>query len=429
MKNMKTTIEYKNIKEVVHVYEHSSGLKAFVIPKKGYLKKHATFSVHYGSVDNQFIPPGKEDVLSVPNGVAHFLEHKLFEQEDGDAMTKFSELGASCNAYTNFNQTGYLFSCTDKFNENLELLLNFVQNPYITEKSVEKERGIIAQEIKMYEDNHNWVAFFNLLEALFVVHPVRINIAGSVGSINKIDRRILYECYNTFYHPSNMAVVVVGDVAENEVFSQIDQRVRVSGIKPEIKRIFESETENINKDYIERRLHVSLPFFQMGFKDDISKIEGSRLLKHEIAMRILLEMIFGKSSDIYNRLYNEGLINHSFGFESSIEQNYGFSVFGGESNDPMKVRDIILHEIGNLHKTGLNKVSYERIKKAINGKNIKLLNSVEGIAAVFLDSYFKGYNFFDYYEHYDKLTYIDLQESFSRHFNMARYALSVVNPM
>ena len=194
----------------MHVHEHKSGLKTFVIPKKGYSKKYATFATHYGSINNEFSLGEGEGVIRVPDGIAHFLEHKLFEQEDGSVMDKFSKLGSNPNAYTGFAQTVYLFSCTDRFKDNFELLLTFVQNPHITEESVEKEKQIIGQEIRMYNDNPNWRVFFNLLDAFYEKNPVKIDIAGSIESISKINKNVLYTCYNTFYHPSNMMVLVVG---------------------------------------------------------------------------------------------------------------------------------------------------------------------------------------------------------------------------
>lgn len=306
------TIAYKELNEVIHVYEHESGLKAFVIPKKGYSKKYATFATHYGSINNEFVVPGEIESTRVPDGVAHFLEHKLFEQKGGSVMDKFSALGSSPNAYTGFNQTVYLFSCTDGFEENFKLLLDFVQNPYITEESVEKEKGIIGQEIKMYEDDANWRSFFNLLGAFYKNNPVRIDIAGTVDTISKIDKDVLYKCYNTFYHLSNMAILVVGDVDVGKVFEMVEKGLQVSQTRPEIKRIFPTEIETIHKAYVEQSLAVSTPLFQMGFRDDKLHTRGKEGAKREIAIKLLLELIIGKSSKLYNQMYAEGLINSTF---------------------------------------------------------------------------------------------------------------------
>lgn len=422
------TIEYKNIDEVMHTYEHNSGLKCFVIPKKGYSKKFATFATHYGSINNEFIIPGEADVTRVPDGIAHFLEHKLFEQKDGSVMDKFSKLGSNPNAYTSFAQTAYLFSCTDKFEENLALLLDFVQNPYITEESVEKEKDIIGQEIRMYDDNANWRVFFNLLGAFYEKNPVKIDIAGSIESISKINKDILYKCFNTFYHPSNMVIVVVGDVDAALVFEQIEKSINVSSSKPEIKRIFPDESDKVYKSYVEQKLAVSMPLFQMGFKDSGFISKGMDCLMRETAVKILLDMIMGKSSKLYNDLYNEGLINSSFEFDYSIEENYAYSVMGGESKEPMKVKDRLLEEIKNIQDKGLNEEIYERIRRANKGRLVKQHNSVDKIAHNFVSVYFKEINLFDYMEVYDKITFEYVNKVFREHFSADKLAMSVINP-
>ena len=205
---------YKNriINEEVISAKLDSGLDVLLIPKKGYIKKYAIFSTKYGSNDNKFIPINENDVIQVPEGIAHFLEHKLFEEPEGNIFDEFSKLGTNVNAFTNFNQTSYLFSCTDNFCESLELLIKFVQNPYFTDENVEKEKGIIAQEIKMYEDNPGWRVFFNALKGMYFEHPVKIDIAGTIESIQNIDKETLYKCYNTFYNPKNMVLVTVGEI-------------------------------------------------------------------------------------------------------------------------------------------------------------------------------------------------------------------------
>ncbi len=418
------TTEYKQVNETVHMYTHASGLKAFVVPKKGYLKKYATFATHYGSINKEFVIPGENEATGVPDGIAHFLEHKLFEQKDGSVMDKFSELGSSPNAYTGFSQTVYLFSCTDRF----RLLLDYVQNPYITEESVEKEKGIIGQEIRMYEDDPNWRVFFNLLDAFYANHPVKIDIAGTVESISKINRDVLYKCYNTFYHPSNMIVLVVGDVEPEEVFKQVEESLEFSNIKEEIKRIFPKEPKSLNKSYSEQSLQVSMPLFQAGFKDNRLEEKGIGYLKHEVAVKLLLEIIMGRSSKLYNQLYSEGLINSTFDFDCTIEENYAFSMFGGESSDPLKVKERIAAEIEEINKNGLDRNAYERVKKAATGRFIKQLNSVERISHTFISVYFKGVNIFDYSNVYDTITFEYVNDIFRTHFNLENMALSVIKP-
>jgi predicted Zn-dependent peptidase len=423
------TLEYKGINEVVHCYNHKSGLKAFVIPKKGYSKKFATFATNYGSVNNQFIAPHETNITQVPDGIAHFLEHKLFEQKDGSVMDKFSQLGASPNAYTSFTQTVYLFSCTDKFNENFQLLLTFVQDPYITDESVNKEKGIIGQEIMMYQDNPGWRSFFNLLSAFYKNNPVKIDIAGSIESISRIDKNTLYKCYRTFYHPSNMVICIVGDVEPESVFQQVEQGIAVKDYMPDINRIFPEEPNGIYKHYVEQKLPVSTPMFQVGIKDNVKDISGMEYLQREVAVKLLLESIMGRSSRLYSDLYSEGLINSTFDFDYNIEESFAFSMFGGESPEPLRVKERIIEEIEYTHKNGLNKDNYKRIRKAMYGRFIKQLNSVERISHMFISVYFKEVNLFDYLQVYDKMTFEYVSKVFNEHFNLDNLALSVVKPM
>lgn len=424
-----SVIEYKSLDETLHVYTHKTGLKAFVIPKKGYSKKYATFATNYGSINNTFTIPGQKEPIRVPDGIAHFLEHKLFEQKDGSVMDKFAKLGSSPNAYTAFTQTVYLFSCTDKFDENFNLLLNYVQNPYITAESVEKEKGIIGQEIRMYEDNPGWRSFFNLLRGLYRQHPVSIDIAGTVESISKIDREVLYQCYNTFYHPSNMVILVVGDVEPGEVFEMVEKAIQAQDARPAIERIFPQEPAQVHQERIEQKLAVSMPMFQMGFKDSRVGEKGIECLKHEVAVKLLLEMLAGRSSTLYNQLYEEGLVNSSFDTDFTLEPYYGFSTIGGESPDPMQVQQRFAEEVRKLQAGSLDKETYLRIKKAMKGGYMRQFNSVERISHMFMNAYFKGATIFDYLEVYDKISLEYVNEIFHSHFNLDRMALSVIKPV
>ena len=419
---------YDKAGETLYKYEHSSGLKAFVIPKRGYSKKCAAFSTHYGSINNEFVIPGETKPTKVPDGIAHFLEHKLFEQKDGNVMDKFSKLGSNPNAYTSFSQTVYLFSCTDKFEENFGLLLDYVQNPYITEESVEKEKGIIGQEIKMYRDNPNWRAFFNLLRSFYSEVPIRIDIAGTVESIAKIDRETLYKCYGTFYHPSNMIIIAVGDLEPEKVFGQVDAAIQKTDARPDIKRIMPREPDAVNKHYAEETLAVSAPIFQMGFRDDLKGKTGTELLKHEVAVKLLLNMLAGRSSEFYERLYADGLINSSFESDFSIEEDYAFSVLGGESPDPLKVKDRFCRMTEETERLGLDREAFERLRRAMLGRYVRQFNRLEDISHLFISTYFKRANLFDYLDVYDKISFEYVTEIFKRHFNQDNLALSVIKP-
>ncbi|ACL74854.1 EF-P 5-aminopentanol modification-associated protein YfmH [Ruminiclostridium cellulolyticum] len=420
------TIEYKKYNELFYRYEHSSGLNCIVIPKKGYYKKYATFSTQYGSVDNEFIIPGENEPIRVPDGIAHFLEHKLFEQKDGSVMDKFAALGSKPNAFTSFNQTVYLFSCTDLFSENFKLLLNFVQNPYITDESVEREKKIIGQEINMYRDDPGWRVNFNLLKAMYKHHPVRYDIAGTTDSISEITKETLYQCYETFYHPSNMIITVVGDVDHIKVFEQVENGIQTSDKASEIKRIFPKESEGVNKRYFEQNMPVATPLFYMGFKDSNFDLEGGEILRYEIAVKLLLSMIMGKSSKLYEKLYDKGLINASFEMDFSLEKSYAYSMFGGESVNPEEVQEMITNEIKILKKQGLDEEAFNRLLKASKGRFLRQLNSLENISRSFINLYFKGVTMFDYLDVYDKMKFDYITDVFDSHFDIKHMALSVV---
>jgi predicted Zn-dependent peptidase len=421
------TLEFERIREKIMQTDHKSGLKVFVIPKKGYNKVYATFATNYGSTDNTFIAPGEAEETRVPDGIAHFLEHKLFEQEDGSVMDKFSKLGSEPNAYTAFTQTVYLFSCTENFDENFRLLVNYVQHPYLTDENVEKEKGIIAQEIKMYDDNAGWRVFFNLLGAMYEKHPVKIDIAGTVDSISRITKEMLYKCYNTFYHPSNMILVVVGDVEPETVFKMADEGIIAKDNPGKIRKIFPEEPRGHVTGLVEKNMAVAMPQFQMGIKDNIRNT-GYELLKRKISLEIILSMLMGRSSLLYNQLYDEGLINQSFGSEATLEESYGYTAWGGQSGDPLKTAERIRETIRKVHKDGLDPQSFERIRKAHEGRFIRSLNSPENISHEFIPLYFKGAYFFDSAKVYGELALSDIEQVFREHFSMDP-ALSIVWPL
>ncbi|MGE4283696.1 MAG: M16 family metallopeptidase [Clostridia bacterium] len=423
--------EYESnvLKETLYHGVDKSGLKVYVLPKKGYSKSYAIFATHYGSVDSRFIIPGEQQITEVPDGIAHFLEHKLFEEKEGNVFDKFARLGASANAFTSFNTTAYLFSSTSNFYENLEVLLNFVQSPYFTQESVGKEQGIIGQEIRMYDDDPNWRVFFNYLGALYHHHPVKKDIAGTIESIAKIDKDILYKCYNTFYNPSNMILFVIGEVDPNIIGEKVDQNIKsVTPLEEKIERIYPEEPAAIYQKQVEQTLSVSIPLFQMGFKDTDIGYGGIPLLKKDIITRIVLEMIMGRSTTLYQRLYEEDLINDTFDVDYNAEINYGFTAFGGESSQPEKVREQIIDEINKLRQTGLDEVVFDRIKKVIFGRFLKQFNSIEKIANNFIANLFRDINIFDYIEVYNTVTFEDVQKRFLDHFKIDNMALSIIRP-
>ncbi|AFK86566.1 MULTISPECIES: EF-P 5-aminopentanol modification-associated protein YfmH [Thermoanaerobacterium] len=414
------------IKEKMYKYEHESGLNVFVMPKKGFIKQYAMFATHYGSNDREFIIPGESEPTHVPDGIAHFLEHKMFEEESGSIFEEFSKNGASANAYTNFTTTAYLFSCTDNFYDNLRLLLDFVQRPYFTDENVEKEKGIIAQEIRMYDDDPSWRLFFNMLGGLYHVHPVKIDIAGTIESISKIDKDILYKCYNTFYHPSNMVLFAVGDVDVDKVAEIVNDNVKSKKRDGHIKRIYPNEPSKINKNYVEQKMSVSMPLFNIGFKDNDIGYGGKRLLKKDITTQICLEILAGRSSDLYEELYNDGLIDTTFDVEYVGEVDHGYSIIGGQSIDPEAVKKALIAKISSIYK--IDDADFYRIRRKLLGRFIKSFNSVESIAHNFISYYMKDINILDFTSVIEDITPDDVLDRFKTYFNEDNCVLSIVKP-
>lgn len=423
-----TKRENKRTGETLYCGRHSSGLEIYIMPKKGYSQNYAIFGTKYGSVDSEFIVPGEKKITKVPDGIAHYLEHKMFDMPDGsNVFDKFAKYGGNANAFTSFNMTAYLFSATSYLYENLAVLLDYVQRPHFTEESVLKEQGIIGQEIKMYDDSPSWRVFFNLLGCLYQNNPVKLEIAGTVESIAKINSDYLYKCYNTFYNLSNMMLFVTGDLDVEKTVSVIKKNIlKNDPFNEEIKRIYPKEPDALAKTYAEQKLSVAKPMFMIGFKDCDVGYSGKRLLKKIIEMNILLTMLFGKSSDIYTTLYESGLINQSFGAEFNPQIDYGFTAIDGESENPEKVYEIIMSK---LDATKLDRDNFERIKKVIWGDYIRSYNDIEDYAHEFMSMNFLGIDYFDYYSVYSEISFEDVQNRFEEHFRKDRSALSVVKPV
>ncbi len=404
--------------------QHKSGLKIFVYPKEGYSTTYAVFGTNYGSIDT-FIKKEGESAVPIPEGTAHFLEHKLFESEELDAFERFAKTGANANAYTSFDKTCYLFSCSSNFKENLGILLDFVQHPYFTQKTVEKEQGIIGQEIRMYQDEPSWQVLFNLLKCLYHKHPVKIDIAGTVDSIAEITADMLYDCYNNFYNLGNMVLAVVGNTTVEDVLEVADANLEVKELV-KTERADYGEPDEIVSDYFEEALAVSQPLFTLGFKESV---KGKALtLKDKILTSLLLEYISGDTSPLYERLFNEGLINTGFGSEYFTGYGYSAVIFSGESRDPKAVADAIKAELRKVHTEGLNAEDFERIRRMHYGRAIMDYNDVDGLANELVAATFEGYGLFDEIEIYKTLTLQDAEDRLAEQMHEEFSAMSVIVP-
>ena len=421
-----------NIKEVrnellnekYYDIDHPSGLKILVMPKENYSSTYAIFATKYGSIDTM-IQMDDGTFKEIPEGTAHFLEHKLFESEDLDAFERFAKTGASANAYTSFDRTGYLFSCSANFKKNLEILLDFVQNPYFTQATVEKEQGIIGQEIDMYKDAPDWEVMFNCLRTMYHNLPVRIDIAGTQESIAQITAKTLYGCYDNFYNLHNMVLAVAGNADVDEIVEVADKVLKPVEGKMAQRKVID-EPEEVIDNYIEEKLSVATPQFMFGFKESWDTPE--RTTKEEISMEILLDMISGQSSELYKRLFDGKLINNSFGFEYFTGFGYSCVLFAGESNDPKKVAEEIVGEIGKFRETGFDKTAFERTKKKLYGRMIMGMNDIEGLANNMAVSYFAGEDVFTDFEIFKTVTLDDVNDIFKKTLDENRSVLSVINP-
>ncbi|RKP55520.1 insulinase family protein [Cohnella endophytica] len=416
---------YPKLQETIWHEKLDNGLEVFVLPKPGFTKTYATFTTRYGSVDNHFIPPGGQPI-KVPDGIAHFLEHKMFEEPEGDIFSTFASQGASANAYTSFDRTVYLFTATHEVAANLDTLLHFVQNPYFTDENVEKEKGIIVQEIDMYKDNPDWRVYFGLIEAMYSKHPVHIDIAGTAESVRSITKEMLYDCYHTFYHPTNMTLFVVGGVDPKETLEQVkrDQAGKTFPPGGEIKRLFEPEPDEVTTEKKELQLPVSLPKCLFGFKEE--QTEGGDAVRRELASKLMLEALLGSSSALYQQLYDDNLISDGFGHEYNTGPGYSFSMIGGETRDPDELVSRVSDALYAAARDGIAPEIFERTRRKRIGSFLRMMNSPESIASEFTRYRHLGGDLFTLVEVYESLTLEEVNARLKEHANPDRRAISIV---
>ncbi len=411
------------LKEEYYEIDHECGLKIFVMEKPDYSGAYALFGTKYGSIDTCFKLKNEENFTTVPEGIAHFLEHKLFESEELDAFARFAKTGANANAYTSFDRTCYLFQCSDKFEENLEILLDFVKAPYFTEETVNKEQGIIGQEIRMYQDDPDWQVLFNLLRGIYVNNPVRIDIAGTIESISQINTELLYSCYNTFYNLSNMALCVVGNVKKENILAIVEKTLKTEA-PVEFEQIIPEEPIAVKTDYIEQQLGVDICKFALGFKCDFKAKTASA--RNHLLMNIALDVIGGKVSELYSELMEKGLINPTFSFEFFSGRGFTSPIFTGESNEPLKIKEAICKKIEKIKNEGINNEDFEISLKRLYGRDILAFNDVDDIANNIIDAYFNNQKLFDTVELYKTVTKEEVESLIREHLDTDNCCLSVI---
>lgn len=426
-------IESKKLGEKIYYKKLHNNMEVFLMKKEGINKKYANFQSNFGSNDLIYINPHTKEKVELNAGIAHFLEHKMFEMPDGtDANDEFAKYGSLANAMTSFDDTCYIFSTTDNeaFTNNLAHLINYVQTPYFTDENVEKEKGIIAQEIRMYDDNPGWVVFFNLLRAMYKTHPNSIDIAGDVESIYKITKEELYDCYGTFYSPSNMALFAIGDFDIDKTFEIIENTVKDKNMfDGELEVFGKEETDSLREKRSEIEMEVSIPIIMIGFKERENTLKNlSSSYKREIAVDIINEVIFGESSDLSDRLFEKGYIFSPISVQYVISKSYGYGIIGLSTNNIDEVEKLIYDEIEKFKKSGIKEEDFVRIKHKLTGEYIKSFDNIESVADEYLERMRHGQNLFDYYDIMDKMTVDDVNKILADLFDMDMSAVSIVRP-
>ncbi len=408
--------------------EHESGLEVYVFPKQ-LTTTYALFAAKYGSMDDCFAVDGGEPI-QVPDGIAHFLEHKMFENEDGsDSFARFTSFGADANAYTTYNRTAYLFSCTGQIEASLEELLRFVTSPYFTEETVAKEQGIIAEEIRMYEDNPWERSFQNLLCAMYHNHPVRKNICGSEETLAQITPELLYRCHALFYQPSNMVLVVCGDVGEEQVMGVVDRVLKGHDRKRTIRRATVQEPKSLCTPQIYARMQVAKPIFQIGFKDVENPEAPKERLQRDAAMTLLGETLFSRSGAFYNRLFESELITPTFSAGYSSMEDVAFFCLAGESDHPEQVVQELTAYLEQVKREGISREELERCRRVLYADEIRAYDSTEEIANRLLSFVMDGGELFSYPQLLQDVTVEQVQELLQSVFQKERMAVSVVEPL
>ncbi len=421
---MKEIISNPRLKEEYIRVKHPSGATLILYPMKGYSSAYALFGTRYGSVDTTFKTKNDEDFITVPEGIAHYLEHKLFENDECDAFELYAKTGANANAFTSFDKTAYLFSCSQKFEENLEILLGFVQEPYFTDETVAKEQGIIGQEIRMYEDDPGWRVMFNCLQAMYYNNPVRIDIAGTVESIAKIDKDLLYRCYNTFYNLNNMVLAIAGNFDVDKTLEICDRMLKPSE-DPELQTKVPDEPTNVMKTRSVQKLSCAMPLFNIGFK--LPPYSGAQRYKNKMRYGILMDMCLNKGSDFFERMYESKLINHNFNTYVFDGRGFFSIIVDGESRDPDRVLEEVKAELCRLKKEGLDEEFFITVRNMVYGDETAMFGSVEGVAHAALDCELNGTGLYTGLELAAGVTFEDVKSALDE-LDTDNCSISIIEP-
>ena len=416
---------YPGLQEEIYWDKLPNGLTLAVIPKPGFSRKMAYFVTGAGSIHRNFTMDGK--VYSAPMGVAHFLEHKLFDMPGRDITAEFAQLGASVNAFTGYDMTAYYFSCTDNFRQCLNLLLEMVAKPYFTEESVEKEQGIIGQEIDMNEDAPENRIFEDLMGAMYQNHPIREAILGTRQTIAQITPQVLYDCHRAGYRPENMILCVIADCDPEEI-AKIATEKTADMPCPKVEVVSRwQENTTCKQSQVNAQMEVARPMFQLGFKCDPLG-QGKEGIYREFVGDLAAEVLFGESSELYLQLYEQGLIDPSFGGGLDTVPDMALLTATGDSDDPIAVRDAILQRARQIAEEGIPEKDFRRIKRSTLGGRIRSLDSFDSVCFRICAYHFSGFDYFCFPEVYESVKIQDVQEFIRKTVTEERCCLSVIEP-
>ena len=419
-------IENNKIKEKIYIEKLENGLNIIVFPKKT-RKKYITWSANFGSIDNKFFSGENEELTVVPDGIAHYLEHKLFEQENGkNSLDVLTTIGVEANAYTTNDHTAFLYECTDNFDEALDEFMNYVQNPYFTDENVEKERGIIEQEIMMYDDYPEWAIYMNLMKAMYKNNEINIDTAGTKETIAEIDKDKLYKIYNSFYKPENMILVVCGDFEPEEIINKLKSKITMKGGDFKTKRVYNEEPNEIVEKYVEKNMDISMPLLMIGYKDINFKEDK---VKRDLGIGILENLLFNKSTKLFEFLYENGKIISEPNIDYEFSKTFAHVLIEFKTNFVEEVTETVSREIELFKENGIKEEDFERAKKKIYGDLVRAYNDVSTIAPEIVQDYFLGINSFDYFEEFNTITREYVQDLLNEIFVESRKVVSVIRPI
>ena len=418
---------FNTLKETLYHEKMDNGLEVYLLPKLGFEKTYGLFSTRFGAIDTTFVPLYQDKMIKVEDGIAHFLEHKMFDMDGGDASEEFAKLGASTNAFTSSSRTAYLFSTTTNEYACIELLLDFVQKLEITPESVEKEKGIIGQEIKMYDDDPDWRVYFGSIQNLYQKHPVAVDIAGTVETVNRTNKEMLETCYNTFYHPSNMMIFVVGNIDPNKAMETIKTNQSKKDFKlakPIIcQKVAEPEAIKTKETVLTMDVEMNKIIVSIKVNDILENPKDK--IKRELSLNLLFDLLFSKSAKLYNEWLNQGIINDSFSASFTQERDYAFIQIGCDCNDYQTLKEKLLDLITNFDQLKIQENDFNRIKKKNIGLFINMFNSPESIANLFSRYYFEGINALDLVDEVAALKLEDIYNVF-KYFNINNTSTCIV---